>query len=92
LSISVRGLWRSDSSKRWLVPLAIFPCLFGLALILAATVEAMAPAIYVIPRPNLVHRDPQTPAPTAQRTIAESAAFANRHWRCRRRRLTARDN
>lgn len=24
-----RGLWRSDSGKRWLVPLAVFMCVFG---------------------------------------------------------------
>jgi hypothetical protein len=42
------GLWRSGSSKRWLVPLAIFLCLTGLVLILATTVEALAPFIYSI--------------------------------------------
>ena len=44
----VRGLWRSDSGKRWLVPLAVFLCLFGFVLILATTVEALAPFIYAI--------------------------------------------
>jgi hypothetical protein len=44
----VRGLWRSDSGNRWLVPLAVFLCLFGLILILATTVEALAPFIYAI--------------------------------------------
>ena len=44
----VRGLWRRDSGKRWLVPLAVFLCLFGLILILATTVEALAPFIYAI--------------------------------------------
>lgn len=44
----VRGLWRSDSGKRWLVPLAVFLCIFGLVLILATTVEALAPFIYAI--------------------------------------------
>jgi len=44
----VRGLWRSDSGKRWLIPLAVFLCLFGLVLILATTVEALAPFIYAI--------------------------------------------
>jgi len=44
----VRGLWRSDSCKRWLVPLAVFLCVFGLVLILAATIEAVAPFIYAI--------------------------------------------
>ena len=43
-----RGLWRSDSGKRWLVPLAVFLCVFGLMLILATTVEALAPFIYAI--------------------------------------------
>jgi len=43
-----RGLWRSDSGKRWLVPLAVFMCIFGLILILATTVEALAPFIYAI--------------------------------------------
>jgi hypothetical protein len=44
----VRGLWRRESGKRWLVPLAVFLCLFGLILILATTVEALAPFIYAI--------------------------------------------
>jgi hypothetical protein len=43
-----RGLWRRDSGSRWLVPLAVFLCLFGLVLIVAATVEALAPFIYAI--------------------------------------------
>jgi hypothetical protein len=43
-----RGLWRSESGKRWLVPLAVFMCLFGVILILATTVEALAPFIYAI--------------------------------------------
>jgi hypothetical protein len=44
----VRGMWRRDSGKRWLVPLAVFLCVFGFVLILAATVEALAPFIYAI--------------------------------------------
>jgi hypothetical protein len=44
----VRGLWRNDPGKRWLLPLAVFLCLFGLVLILATTVEALAPFIYAI--------------------------------------------
>ncbi len=43
-----RGLWRSESGNRWLIPLAVFLCLFGLVLILATTVEALAPFIYAI--------------------------------------------
>lgn len=44
----VRGLWHSGSGKRWLVPLAVFLCVFGLVLILAATIEAVAPFIYAM--------------------------------------------
>ena len=43
-----RGLWQSDSGKRWLTPLAIFLCITGLLLILATAVEALAPFIYSI--------------------------------------------
>ena len=43
-----RGLWRAESGKRWLVPLAVFLCGVGLILILATTVEALAPFIYAI--------------------------------------------
>jgi hypothetical protein len=42
------GLWRSDSNKRWLTPLAVFLCLTGLLLIVAVTVEALAPFVYSI--------------------------------------------
>ncbi len=48
ISDLVRGLWRSDSGKRWLIPLAVFLCLVGLVLILATSVEALAPFIYAI--------------------------------------------
>jgi uncharacterized protein DUF5989 len=44
----VRGLWRRESGKRWLVPLAVFLCVFGLILTLATAVEALAPFIYAI--------------------------------------------
>ena len=43
-----RGLWRSDSGNRWLVPLAVFLCVFGVVLTLATAVEALAPFIYAI--------------------------------------------
>lgn len=43
-----RGLWQSDSDKRWLTPLAVFLCVTGLLLIVAATVEVLAPFIYSI--------------------------------------------
>ena len=42
------GLWRSESHKRWLIPLAVFLCLTGLILIVATSVEALAPFIYSI--------------------------------------------
>lgn len=42
----VKGLWHSGSEKRWLTPLAIFLCVTGLLLIVAATVEALSPFIY----------------------------------------------
>lgn len=42
------GLWQSGSGKRWLIPLAVFLCVTGLVLILAASAEALAPFIYSI--------------------------------------------
>lgn len=42
------GLWRSGAGKRWLAPLAVFLCLTGGILVLAAGVEALAPFIYAI--------------------------------------------
>jgi len=42
------GLWRSDSGKRWLVPLAIFLAVTGIVLAVAASVEALAPFVYSI--------------------------------------------
>ena len=48
ISDLTRGLWRSESGKRWLVPLAVFLCVFGLVLTLATAVEALAPFIYAI--------------------------------------------
>ena len=44
----VRGLWRDRAHKRWLVPLVIFLCLTAFLLLLAASVEALAPFIYSI--------------------------------------------
>jgi hypothetical protein len=44
----VLGLWRSESGKKWMVPLAVFFCLFGVVLILATSVQALAPFIYAI--------------------------------------------
>lgn len=42
------GMWRADASRRWLVPLAVFLCITGLLLTLAASVEALAPFVYAI--------------------------------------------
>ena len=51
-TISIRelaqGLWRSESGKRWMAPLAVLLCIIGLVLTLAASVEALAPFIYSI--------------------------------------------
>jgi hypothetical protein len=43
-----KSLWRSDGSRRWLIPLVVFLCATGLVLVLASTVEALAPFIYTI--------------------------------------------
>jgi hypothetical protein len=43
-----RGLWASEGGRRWLAPLVVFLCVTGLVLVLAATVEAVAPFIYSI--------------------------------------------
>jgi hypothetical protein len=50
ISISelAQGLWRSESGKRWMAPLAVLLCVIGLVLTLAASVEALAPFIYAI--------------------------------------------
>ena len=42
------GIWRSETGKRWLIPLIVFLCATGLLLIAAASVEALAPFIYAI--------------------------------------------
>jgi len=43
-----RGLWRGEPGRRWLLPLAVFLGVFGIVLILATTIEALAPFIYAI--------------------------------------------
>jgi len=43
-----RGLWRSESGRKWMVPLMVFLCVTGLVLVVAATVEALAPFVYAI--------------------------------------------
>ena len=42
-----RGLWRSEGRK-WMVPLVVFLCVTGLVLVVAASVEALAPFVYAI--------------------------------------------
>jgi hypothetical protein len=41
-------MWRSDPAKRWMMPLAVFLCVIGIVLIVAASVEALAPFVYSI--------------------------------------------
>jgi hypothetical protein len=48
LSSLARGAWRREGGQRWLVPLALFLCTTGLILLLAFSVEALAPFIYAI--------------------------------------------
>ena len=43
-----RGLWSSDSGRRWMVPLLVFLCLTGLLLIVATGVLALAPFVYAM--------------------------------------------
>ncbi len=43
-----RGMWHSGGGRRWLLPLAVFLCVLGLVLVLAASVEALAPFVYSI--------------------------------------------
>jgi hypothetical protein len=46
ISDLARGMWRGG--RRWLLPLAIFICVTGLLLVVAASVEALAPFVYAI--------------------------------------------
>ena len=41
-------MWRGGRDKRLMMPLAIFLCLTGFLLVLAASVEALAPFVYSI--------------------------------------------
>ena len=43
-----RGLWRSEAGRKWMVPLVVFLCVTGLVLVVAASVEALAPFVYAI--------------------------------------------
>jgi hypothetical protein len=42
----IGALWRDRAHKRWLVPLVVFLCLTAFLLLLAGTVEVLAPFIY----------------------------------------------
>ena len=44
----VGGMWKNEQRNRWLVPLVVFLCITGLVLVLASTVEVLAPFIYTI--------------------------------------------
>jgi hypothetical protein len=48
ISDIVGGLWRTRGKRGWLIPLVVFLCVTGLVLVLAATVEGLAPFIYTI--------------------------------------------
>ena len=48
IASSARAMWRTEGGKRWLVPLVVFLCVTGLILVVAASVEALAPFIYAI--------------------------------------------
>jgi hypothetical protein len=43
-----RGMWNSERRSRWLMPLVVFLCITGLVLVLASTVEVLAPFVYAI--------------------------------------------
>ncbi|WP_394842854.1 DUF5989 family protein [Pendulispora brunnea] len=42
------AIWKNEKKNRWVVPLLVFLCLTGLLLVVASTVEVMAPFIYTI--------------------------------------------
>jgi hypothetical protein len=43
-----RGQWRSESGRKWMVPLLVFLSVTGLLLVVAAGVEVLAPFVYAI--------------------------------------------
>ena len=43
-----RGVWQNGRKNRWLLPLAVFLCVTGVLLVIAGTVEVLAPFIYTI--------------------------------------------
>jgi Family of unknown function (DUF5989) len=42
------GVWKNGRKNRWLLPLAVFLCVTGILLVVAGTVEVLAPFIYTI--------------------------------------------
>jgi Family of unknown function (DUF5989) len=44
----VRDMWRGQGTKRLMIPLVVFLAVLSFVLVLAATVEAVAPFIYTI--------------------------------------------
>lgn len=44
----VRDLWHGDGTRRLMIPLVVFLCVLSSVLVLAATVEALAPFIYTV--------------------------------------------
>ena len=43
-----KGVWKNGRKNRWLLPLAVFLCVTGVLLVVAGTVEVLAPFIYTI--------------------------------------------
>jgi hypothetical protein len=44
----LRELWHGDSTRRLMIPLVVFLCVLSFVLVLAASVEALAPFVYAI--------------------------------------------
>lgn len=44
----LRDLWKGDSTRRLMIPLVVFLAVLSFVLVLAATVEALAPFVYAI--------------------------------------------
>lgn len=44
----VRDLWQSGGTRRLMIPLVVFLFVLSFVLVLAATVEALAPFVYTI--------------------------------------------
>lgn len=44
----VRDLWQSGGTRRLMIPLVVFLFVLSFVLVLAATVEALAPFVYTV--------------------------------------------